>query len=119
MLVDASVWIDHLRHGNDRLARVLDRAEALCHPFIVGELACGRLRNRDELISLLSAMPQVEVAEHLEVLAFVERHRLAGSGIGWIDVHLLASAALSRARLWTLDRRLEAAARRLGLAAVP
>ena len=88
----------------------------LGHPFVIGELACGRLHNRAEILGLLGALPRANVAEHGETLRFVEDHRLAGAGIGWIDVHLLAAAALSRAALWTLDRRLRERARSLGIA---
>ena len=109
-LVDTSVWVDHLRRGNVRLARLLAGAQVLCHPFIVGEITCGRLTDRREILGLLAALPHGPEIEHGEALAFLERHQLAGSGLGWIDVHLLASAALARASLWTLDRALAAAA---------
>ena len=87
----------------------------MCHQFVVGELACGRLAQRREVLSLLVKLPQCKTANHEEVLAFVESNRIVGSGIGWIDAHLLASAVLSDAALWTLDRRLHAAARSLGI----
>ena len=115
MLVDTSVWVDHLRRGNEMLASFLAGAEAQCHPFVIGELACGNLRRRPEILALLLNLPQAPVAEHEEVLEFVESHRLMGSGIGWIDAHLLASAALAGMPLWTLDRRLAGIAGRLGL----
>jgi len=118
-LVDTSVWIDHLRRGNTRLAALLTDAQALCHPFVVGEMACGRIRNRREVLGLLEALPQARCAEHEEALTFVERHVLAGAGLGWIDVHLLAAAVLSRASLWTLDRRLAASADKLGVGDAP
>ncbi len=117
MLVDTSVWVDHLRRGNAKLAALLERAEVSCHPFIIGELACGKLRNRDAILALLEALPQVPGAEHDEVLGFVDAHRLMGAGIGWIDAHLLASAALAGTVIWSLDRRLADAARKLGLLA--
>jgi len=85
----------------------------MCHPFVVGELACGHLRNRDEVLSLLERLPQAPLVGHGEVLAFLGSHRLMGTGLGWIDVHLLAAARLSRAALWTLDRVLARTATKL------
>ncbi|MHC4066466.1 MAG: type II toxin-antitoxin system VapC family toxin [Planctomycetota bacterium] len=117
ILVDTSVWVDHLRRGNASLAARLDAAEVLCHPFIIGELACGNLTRRKELFSLLAKLPGSVVADHDEVLTFVETTRLMGSGIGWVDAHLLASVVLSRARFWTLDRRLGDVAVSLGVQA--
>lgn len=117
ILVDTSVWVDHLRRGNARLERLLNDALVLVHPFVLGELALGALKKRSEILGLLEEMPQSEAASHAEVLEFVERHCLAGSGVGWIDVHLLVSAALSGVFLWTLDRRLASAASRLALSA--
>jgi hypothetical protein len=116
-LVDTSVWVDHLRVGDRQLAGMLTDEGVLCHPFVVGELACGALRRRGEILELLRHLPQAPIVEHDEVLAFVEGHALAGSGLGWIDVHLLASATLAGERVWTRDRRLAHAARRLGVAA--
>jgi predicted nucleic acid-binding protein len=116
ILVDTSVWVDHLRRTEPLLVERLRNDEVSCHPFVIGELACGRLRRRDEVLRLLGTLPVAPAVAHDEVLGFVERHRLAGSGIGWIDAHLLASAALGRLRVWTQDRRLRIAARRLGLA---
>ncbi len=115
MLVDTSVWIEHFRRSNAALARQLSEAEVWCHPFVVGELACGRLRDRAEVLSLLSTLPQAPLAGHDEVLTFVESNRLAGTEIGWIDAHLLAAARLAGVGLWTMDRPLAAAARRLEL----
>ncbi|HLA24749.1 MAG TPA: PIN domain-containing protein [bacterium] len=106
ILVDTSVWIDHLRVGNPRLASLLQDALVLTHPFVIGELACGRLENREQVLTFLRVLPTAQLAEHNEVLGFVERHRLYGRAIGWIDAHLLASARLSAAALWTLDRPL-------------
>ncbi len=119
MLVDTSVWVDHLRRGNPALARQLTELEVWCHPFVIGELACGRLEARSEVLSLLAALPQAPQAEHDEVLAFVESNRLAGTGIGWVDAHLLAAARLGGVGLWTLDRPLAAVARELGLYVEP
>jgi hypothetical protein len=115
LLVDTSVWVDHLRRGNDALAQHLREGHVWAHPFVIGELACGRLRRRVEVLSLLGALPHAPVVDHVEALAFLESRALAGHGLGWIDVHLLASARLARIGLWTLDRRLQAAARELDL----
>jgi predicted nucleic acid-binding protein len=117
ILVDTSVWVDHLRRGNTRLTALLDGGLVLVHPFVVGELALGRLKRRAEVLGLLEEMPRAEAASHDEALEFVDRHGLVGSGVGWGDVHLLVSAALTGAPLWTLDRRLAAAAGRLALQA--
>ncbi len=116
ILVDTSIWIDHLRAGNRTLRSLLADADVLTHPFVIGELACGGLRHRDEILTLLRALPEAQVAEHDEAMGFVERERLYGRGIGWIDVHLLASARLSGSPLWTLDRRLSTVASALKLA---
>ena len=117
-LVDTSVWIDHLRVGNRMLRSLLEIGEVLAHPLVVGELACGRLRNRVEILTLLQALPEAQIAEHEEVMRVVEREHLYGQGIGWIDAHLLASARLSRAALWTLDRHLSKIASQLNLTAI-
>ena len=117
ILVDTSVWVDHFRRGNANLSTRLEVAEVLCHPFIIGELACGNLARGEEILALLAKLPECTVAEHDEVLAFVETNRLMGSGIGWIDAHLLASVALRHAQLWTLDRRLADVAGSLGVQA--
>jgi predicted nucleic acid-binding protein len=107
MLVDTSVWIDHLRSGDAALAEALDAALVLTHPCVVGELACGNIVNRPQVLGLLNNLPRAPVATHQEALAFIERHSLMGRGIAYTDAHLLASAALSDdARLWTRDRRL-------------
>jgi len=116
-LVDTSVWIDHLRVGNRMLRSLLENGEVVAHPF-VGELACGTLRNRKEILTLLQALPEAQVAEHEEVMRVVEREQLYGQGIGWMDAHLLASARLSRAALWTLDRHLSKIASQLKLTAI-
>ncbi len=113
VLVDTSVWVDHLRSGNARLASLLDQGEVVCHPSVIGELACGDLPNRNETLGLLKDLPQAVVASHDEVMRFIESDRLMGTGLGYIDVHLLASARLTVASLWTLDRPLRKAARKL------
>ncbi|CBE68910.1 MAG: type II toxin-antitoxin system VapC family toxin [Candidatus Methylomirabilis oxygeniifera] len=106
ILVDTSVWIEQLRRGSERLQSLLYDEQVLCHPFIIGELACGTLRNRQEILRLLSVLPQVLVADHEEVVHLVEGRHLYGRGLGWVDVHLLASSILTRCTLWTLDKRL-------------
>lgn len=117
ILVDTSVWVDHLRAGNPRLRSLLDEGLVLTHPFVLGELACGSLRNRREVLGLLGTLPQVGVADHDEVLALISDRRLYGSGLGWVDMHLIAGALLSDSSLWTLDHRLAAVAEALGLSA--
>ena len=117
LLADTSVWVEHLRHGEPRLASLLNAGEVLCHPFVVGELACGNLRRRGEIVDLLASLPAIGKAGDSEVLHFIETHRLHGKGLGFVDVHLLASCALDGRRLWTLDKRLAKAARLLGVAA--
>ena len=117
ILVDTSIWIDHLRAGDTDLVALLNSAQVLSHPFVVGELACGNLCNRDEVLTLIGELPQVTVATDAEVLYFIEHQGLMGRGIGYIDAHLLAAASLvSPARLWTRDKRLRAVAVDLGLA---
>ncbi len=115
MLVDTSVWVAHLRHEHVGLAALLRAGTVLCHPFIIGELACGTLPRRREILALLATLPAVAVADHEEVLGFVERAHLMGRGVGWVDMHLLCSTLLARTALWTLDQRLAGAARALGI----
>jgi predicted nucleic acid-binding protein len=115
ILVDTSVWVDHLRNGNDQLKGWLNNNEVIVHPFVIGELACGSIQNRSEVLRLLSELPEATVANHDEVLAFVENNRLFASGIGWIDAHLIASALLSNSKLMTLDKPLSKIASVLGL----
>jgi predicted nucleic acid-binding protein len=117
VLVDTSVWIDHFRSGETRLARLLEDAEVVMHPFVVGELACGNLRNRREILSLLSNLAYVAPVSDDEALFFIERHRLHGRGLGFVDVHLLASCAVEGATLWSKDVRLMKTAKDLRLAA--
>ena len=115
ILVDTSVWVRHLREGDARLTAALERVEVWTHPWVVGELACGRLAGRAAVLGLLRALPTAPVARDSEALALIERRSLMGRGIGWVDVHLLASALLSGARIWTLDRRLGAVAAERGV----
>ena len=116
VLVDTSVWIAHFRKGSPGLVRLLEEGQVATHPFVIGELACGNLHNRDEILRLLAVLCRSGVAGHEEVLTFIERHRLMGTGLGYIDVHLLAAARVGGLRLWTLDRRLKQAAVQLDIA---
>lgn len=116
VLVDTSIWISHLTKGNTRLKALLGNSEVVCHPLVIGELACGNIKNRAEILSLLQALPTADVAQHDEVLRFIESHRLMGRGLGLIDVHLLASSLLTRVPLWTADKRLRTASAELNVA---
>jgi len=116
MLVDTSVWVRHLREGDAHLAAALERAEVWTHPWVIGELACGRLSDRATVLGLLRALPAAPVASVDEALSLVERRSLMGRGIGWVGVQLLASALLAGIRVWTLDRPLAALATELGVA---
>jgi len=107
ILVDTSVWVSHFREGNAGLADLLNNGDVACHPFIVGELACGNLKNRTTILSLLESLPTTIVAEHDEVLLFIESNGLMGKGLGYVDVHLIASALLTHVSIWTLDKKLE------------
>jgi len=116
VLVDTSIWVSHLAKGRAELRALLERAEVLCHPLVIGELACGNIANRSEILSLLQELPQVRVVEHDEVLRFIEARHLSGRGLGYIDAHLLTSSVLTRAPLWTADKRLREAASEVGVA---
>jgi len=116
ILVDTSVWIDHLRRGTPALAAALEEGSVLMHPFVLGELACGNLNNRDEVLRLLGDLPAAPSVTASEILHFIEARHLMGQGIGYVDLHLLASALLSGTALWTRDKRLAAVATDLGIA---
>lgn len=116
-LADTSVWVDHFRRGNARLAQLLLDGEILSHPFVTGEIACGSLSKRSEVLSLLETLPKVAMAQHEEVLSLVATRKIHGRGLGWIDMHLLAAAVLSATPLWTLDKSLARAADELGVTA--
>ncbi len=116
ILVDTSVWVDHLRQGEPLLVQALMQTQAATHPFVVGELACGNLKNRQTLIELLQALPPVKSAMDHEVMNFIESKNLMGKGIGYIDAHLCASALISGFKLWTRDKRLLSVAQSLGCA---
>ena len=116
ILVDTSVWVDHLRSGVPLLTNLLQEGEILIHPWVIGEIACGNLRNRQQVLDLLLGLPTALVASDSEVLLLIERGNLMGRGIGYVDAHLLAAAKLSRCGLWTQDRRLAVVAQEQGLA---
>jgi predicted nucleic acid-binding protein len=115
ILVDTSVWIEHLRAGNDRLKALLFDEQVLCHPFVIGELACGTLQKREEILTMLKALPQAHLLDHQEVMSFLEARSIYGRGIGWVDAHLLASTLLTRCFLWTFDKSLRRAAAALNI----
>lgn len=115
VLVDTSVWARHLRHGDAEMERLLLAGQVLIHPFVRIEILSRRLAHREEIAGLLATLPVATHVEDGEVTALLERRRLAGSGLGLVDLYLLASALLSDARLWTADRRLAEVARRLGI----
>jgi predicted nucleic acid-binding protein len=110
VLVDTSVWVSHLRDGNAELANLLNDGRVLCHPLILGELACGNLKDRTVILSFLQLLPMSIEAEHHEVLSFIENNRLMGKGMGYVDVHLITSAVLTSVPVWTLDKKLAQAA---------
>ena len=115
VLVDTSVWVSHLRHGNKDLQDLLYDGEVVCHPFIVGELACGNLKNRNEILTYLQSLPMTILAEDEEVLKFIENNQLMGKGLGYIDVHLIASAVLTNVPVWTFDKTLDKFTEKIGI----
>jgi len=106
ILVDTSVWVEHFRSGTIGLEMLLIDGQVVCHPFIIGELACGNLKNRTEILSLLQDLPMASRADDDEVIQFIEDHNLMGKGLGYIDIDLLMAALLTRIPLWTIDKRL-------------
>ncbi|HHT9125884.1 MAG TPA: type II toxin-antitoxin system VapC family toxin [Candidatus Brocadiia bacterium] len=115
ILVDTSIWVLHLQKGHVKLEKLLNDGDVVCHPFIVGELACGNLRNRLEILSLLQALPMTTQAEHEDVMQFIENYGLMGKGLGYVDMHLLASALLTEVPIWTLDKKLDEVSKELGI----
>jgi predicted nucleic acid-binding protein len=116
ILADTSVWVDHLRAGDKVLVALLDAAMVLAHPFVIGELALGNLRQREIVLEALADLPHASVATDAEILHFIERHALFGRGIGYVDAHLLAAVQLTAGtELWTNDKRLHGVAVQLGL----
>lgn len=116
VLVDTSVWVAHFKEPNIRLQQLLESGDVATHPFVIGELACGGLSHRAEILSLMQALPTYTAISAEEYLHFVDSHKLAGNGIGFVDVHLLASSLLNSDFLWTLDKKLEAIAQKLKVA---
>ncbi|MDX2112398.1 MAG: type II toxin-antitoxin system VapC family toxin [Alphaproteobacteria bacterium] len=116
ILVDTSIWVDHLRRGDEKLAALLNDGLVLLHSFVIGELALGNLPRRKQVLDSLQDLPSAIEANDKEVLDFINRHALPGLGIGYVDAHLLAAARLNGVRLWTRDKRLREAAIKLGLA---
>ena len=116
ILVDTSVWVGHLKKSHLHFEELLNSGQVACHPFVIGELACGQLKPREEILLLLSALPTVQKAEDEEVLHFIETRKLMNSGIGLVDVHLLVSSELSDVLLWTQDKKLKAIAEKIGVA---
>jgi hypothetical protein len=117
ILADTGIWIDHIAIADPRLYALLERGQVLIHPMVIGELSMGSFRSRQEMLADLEKLPKVQVGFHSDVLAFVDRHRLYGTGIGYIDAHLLVAARLTpHTKLWTRDRRLRVAAARFELA---
>ncbi len=120
VLVDTSVWVDHLRRGNPVLIDLLENMAVAIHPFVIGELACGNLSNRAVILGLLGELPQAPTAGHGEAMLMIERRMLMGRGLGFIDIHLLAATALhGTLQIWTRDKRLNACATELGIAYLP
>ncbi len=115
ILVDTSVWINHLRDNDEHLRQLLLNGRVTCHSHVIGELACGNIKNRNEILTFLKALPMAPLIEFDEYLFFVETHQLNGIGIGFVDIHLLASSKLAQTKLWTADKRLMAAASKLGI----
>jgi predicted nucleic acid-binding protein len=114
ILVDTSVWVDHLRKGDAELILLLQENQILIPPFVIGELACGTLKARKKILDLLNSLSPATVATDQETMAFIEVHAIMGRGIGYIDAHLCASAQLSNAKLWTRDKRLRSMATKMG-----
>ena len=119
ILVDTSIWIDHLRSGSPALGTLLENEAVCTHGFVIGELACGNLRNRTEVLGLLQSLPRLSAATEDEALFFIEQQQLMGSGIGYIDVHLLAAGVIRDIPIWTKDKRLMAVAEEKGWTYVP
>ena len=115
ILVDTSIWIDHLINSNDELIQLLNSNRVCIHPFIIGELSCGNISNRSEILTLLKALPRAEPALEDEIFTFIEYKKLYGIGLGFIDVHLLASALIHNVKLWTQDKTLRKVAKQLNI----
>jgi len=119
ILADTSVWIEYFRDDLPELGERLRRHEVVMHAFVVGELACGNFSNRKATMELLQQLRSVTVAEHDEVMTFIRSQKLYGRGVGYVDVHLLAGAAIDQCQFWTLDKRLNAVAASIGISVNP
>ena len=115
VLVDTSVWVLHLREGNAELEKLLNKGQVMCHRFIIGEIACGNIKKRTEILTLLQLLPLATQAKHEEVMEFIETNKLMGRGLGYIDMHLSASAKLTGIPMWTFDKRLDEINKELGI----
>ncbi|MBN1780081.1 type II toxin-antitoxin system VapC family toxin [bacterium] len=115
VLADTSVWIDHLRNMNDQLVDLLNDGEVFCHPFIIGELACGNLKNRKEILTDLQALPKTSIIDHEEIMFFIENNKIMGKGLGYIDIAILTSSLVTGIPLWTFDQKLNAEAIKFNL----
>ncbi len=115
VLVDTSVWISHFRHGNSGLQKLLQDDAVASHPFIIGELACGNISNRTEILSLMQSLPMLDVVQTEELLLFIDHNKIMGTGLGFVDVHLMAAAALAEVPLWTQDKKLKQTCARLSI----
>jgi len=115
VLVHTSIWVHHLRQGNTGLEKLLNKGQVMCHRFIIGEIACGNIKNRTEILTLLQLLPMTTLAKHEEVMEFIETHKLMGRGLGYIDIHLAASAKLTGIPIWTLDKRFGDISKELGI----
>jgi len=115
VLVDTSVWIDHFRNGNARLIEILNNDNVYCHPLIIGELACGNLKNRNDILLLLKSLPQAKPVDHDELLLFIDSQKLMGQGVGYVDISLLGSALIAGLSLWTFDKKLQKLADRFNI----
>jgi len=115
ILIDTSVWIKHLRESDKNLIRLLEQGLVACHPFIIGELACGGIKNRYEIISLLNDLPSTDILDHHDIMEFIEYRKIMNKGIGYVDVHLLGSALVSETHLWTFDKALRKIANKLSI----
>jgi predicted nucleic acid-binding protein len=119
ILVDTSIWIDHFRSANRLLSELLDQEQVLVHPFVLGEIACGNLKNRKEIVALMQALPRAPRADDDQIPFFIEQRALMGRGVGLIDIHLLASCLMQPCLIWTADKRLQTVARELETAYTP
>jgi len=115
ILVDTSVWIKYLRESEKNLVRLLEQGLVACHPFIIGELACGGIKNRREIISLLNDLPSTDILDHYDIMEFIEYRKIMNKGIGYVDVHLLGSALVTETPLWTFDKALKKIANQLSI----